>query len=203
MKKLILAFSLIALTTTVFAQREQTLLNGRGLRLTGAWGGTQLGAASINDELSALRTGFGGIELNKNWFLGYLAAETEDNVRFDELNNDNYKLSYHGLVLGYQPASFRTVHPNISVVAARGRNRYVAGGLDNDRIYVVQPQLGLEMNITRWFRLGLDGGYRFMLDSDLPGLTDEMLSGAYGQLSMKFGWSWGSRSNNTSRSNER
>jgi hypothetical protein len=195
MKKLLFALTLIALSTTLFAQKEQTLLNGRGLRLTGAWGGSQLGATDLNGDLTGMRTGFGGIELNKNWFVGYLVAKTDENRRFDEVNGSNFKLDYHGLMLGVHPMSYRTVHPTISVTAGRGRLGFVNNTTEADRIYLVQPQAGLEINVTRWFRLGLEGGYRFLIDSDLPDLSDETLSGAYGQMSFKFGWSWGKARN--------
>jgi hypothetical protein len=61
----------------------------------------------------------------------------------------------------------------------------------NDRVYVVQPSAGIEINVFRWFRLGLEGGYRFVSDSNIPELSNQQLSGAFGQASLRFGFSWG------------
>jgi hypothetical protein len=37
----------------------------------------------------------------------------------------------------------------------------------------------------------LDGGYRFVNDSSISGLSDQELSGWFGQATAKFGFSWG------------
>ena len=62
-----------------------------------------------------------------------------------------------------------------------------------DRVFVIQPTAGVELNVFRWFHIGLEGGYRFVTDSSTPGITDNSLSGALGQLTLKFGYSWGSK----------
>jgi hypothetical protein len=60
-----------------------------------------------------------------------------------------------------------------------------------DRIFAVQPTAGIEINVFRWFHVGLEGGYRFISDSNVEGLTDSDLSGPFGQATLRFGWSWG------------
>lgn len=61
----------------------------------------------------------------------------------------------------------------------------------SDRVLVLQPSAGLEINLLRWFRLGLDGGYRFVTDTDLLEIRDTDVSAFFGELTLKFGWSWG------------
>ncbi|MBK6997444.1 MAG: hypothetical protein IPH31_21995 [Lewinellaceae bacterium] len=61
----------------------------------------------------------------------------------------------------------------------------------DDRILVMQPSAGVEINVFRWFHLGIDGGYRFVSDATTPGLDNEYLSGWFGQATLKFGFSWG------------
>ena len=55
----------------------------------------------------------------------------------------------------------------------------------------MQPSAGVEINVFRWFRLGLEGGYRFVNDNDIAAIQDTQIEGAYGQASLKFGFSWG------------
>jgi hypothetical protein len=49
----------------------------------------------------------------------------------------------------------------------------------------------VEINVFRWFHIGLEGGYRFISDTNVAGLTNQDLSGLYGQATFKFGFSWG------------
>ena len=70
---------------------------------------------------------------------------------------------------------------------------------DVDRIFALQPSLGVEINVFRWLHLGLEGGYRFISDSNLEGLDDAALSGGFGQATLRFGWSWGRTRHNKHR----
>ena len=85
-------------------------------------------------------------------------------------------------------------HARSIAVSLENSYRIKLEGGEYDKIFVVQPAAGVEINIFRWFHLGLQGGYRFVTDSSIAGLSDKQLSGAFGQATLKFGWSWG-RSN--------
>ena len=68
----------------------------------------------------------------------------------------------------------------------------IAISLSDGQVLIIQPSAGVEINLLRWFRLGLEGGYRSVQNYNIGGgLTEEKLSGAYGQASLKFGFSWG------------
>jgi hypothetical protein len=60
-----------------------------------------------------------------------------------------------------------------------------------DRIFVVQPSLGAELNLLRWCHASVHGGYRFVNDVSIDTYSDNDFSGLYGELTLKFGISWG------------
>lgn len=175
--------------TTVSAQRENTVFNS--FRLSGIWGGSKHQIANFGDTRSYVQGGFFGLEFGKSLFLGFNNQRLENDVQWDQLNNQNFKMYWRGGTAGYSFASHRAIHPTVNVSFGGGKVR-----LDNavDRIFVTQPSAGLEINVFRWLHLNLEGGYRFVTDTAIEGLTDNQLSGAFGQATLKFGWSWG-RSN--------
>jgi len=94
-------------------------------------------------------------------------------------------------LLGYTINSDKAIHPIVYVQF--GSSDLEVEGVGSDNVFVVQPSIGAELNVTRWFRIGIDGGYRFFNNSDIPGFTDQDFSSPVLGLRLKFGWSWGRR----------
>ena len=90
---------------------------------------------------------------------------------------------------GYAPYAYKALHPQFMLLMGGGEVDLKDVGDDN--VFVIQPSAGIEINVFRWFRLGLEGGYRFVTNTDLPAINDNDLSDFYGELKFKFGWSWG------------
>lgn len=57
-----------------------------------------------------------------------------------------------------------------------------------DTFAVVQPEATLHLNVTRWFRVGLNGGYRFTAGVNRFGLDESDLDGPVLGGSLQFGW---------------
>lgn len=190
MKRLLLAGVLIAISTMLNAQREETLFGRSGLRLTGAWGGWDFSLSKFDEDFGAFTGGYGGLEFNKSVLLGYGKYRLINDVEWeDEFDNDRITLDYSGFIVGVTPYASKRVHPSILVLAGQG-NASLNDGV-NDRIFTVQPALGIEMNVFRWFHLGVHGGYRFIMDTELAGMSDQDLSTPFGEIKLKFGYSWG------------
>ena len=185
MKNLLLTAVFSALTVaSLFAQKDQTIFSR--VNLTGGWGGAQVAITSFNGETSALRGGFGGAEFNKNFFIGGGGYSSTSLDGVDQLS-DTYEMNYGGLMLGYGLKSEKVIHPQATILLGRGWKQELS--TNRQDVFVVQPAAGVEINVLRWFRVGLHGGYRLVMDEQLG--TDQSFSGAYGSLSFKFGWSWG------------
>ncbi|MEM6319731.1 MAG: hypothetical protein AAF960_18815 [Bacteroidota bacterium] len=172
----------------IFSQKENTVFGKSGWRISGVWAGPAVGVGQLNGDPLVFRGGFGGVEFGKRLFLGWGGYETDNDVYIDALDNDQFQMDYSGFLLGFTPAAHKTVHPHLMVFSGTGNA--VFGESENDNIFLVQPTLGLEMNVFRFFHLTLDGGYRFVTNVNIPEMTGRDLSGPYVELKMKFGFSW-------------
>lgn len=191
MKRICLLFiACFCLILGLQAQSEETVFGKSGLRLSGAWGGSTVNLTAFDGDYAVLSGGFGGLEFNKTIFLGWAGYELVDEVTFTDLRPQSFNLSFNGPILGVHVKANKIVHPQVSLMAGGGRAR-LQDQLGRDRIFVIQPAVGVNINVFRWFHLAVEGGYRFVNGTDLNGLTDSTLSSAFGQLRFQFGWSWG------------
>jgi hypothetical protein len=188
-KPVLFLFLFFGLAIASFGQRDETILGNRGLRLTGGWGASTTSLTFFDDDFAVISGGYGGLEFGKNVFIGWGGYETTNNFEIDRFDNSRFDLDYNGLMIGYAPKSFKALHPKFTILAGGGKLRLPGEG--SDKVFVFQPSAGLEFNIFRWFRIGLDGGYRFVTDTDLLEVKDTDISAPYGELTFKFGWSWG------------
>lgn len=188
MKKLssVVFLFLFFATVASMGQKDETIFGNNGLKLTGAWGGWTNGLASFDEESVFMNGGFLGLEFNKTVIVGFGGDQTAENVDF---GGDKFDLDYGGLIIGYAPRSYRVLHPRFTFLMGGGELKVKDAGKDN--IFVVQPSAGVEVNVFRWFRLGLEGGYRFVSDSDFNQLDDRDISSFFVNLGFRFGWSWG------------
>ncbi len=184
MKKVLLLVALFfTLTVSIDAQKDETIFGRSGICLTGVWGGYMHNISSFQDDFSISRNGFFVFELNKKILIGWDGLNAEFNS--NELGGLN--LQSNGLTLGYSPWAHKPFHPVFNMYAGRGR---IANDEILDNINVYQPSITLELNVFRWMKVGIDGGYRIIQESNLTGFTDQDLSGPYAGLKLKFGWSW-------------
>lgn len=182
-------FLFLLVASSAFSQREQTVLGRRNLGFSGIWFGGKHQLMRLGDNNAYLHGGFFGLEFGKALLIGFGGYRTDDNFSHNTIQNQDFDMRWRVGSIGYGFGNYKAVHPMINIDAGAGRVRL--GDLGRDRIVVIQPSAGIEINVFRWFHLGLEGGYRFVTDSDLPGLSDQALSGAFGQATLKFGFSWG------------
>ena len=190
MKKLLLLtlFSTISLLT--FSQQE-TLFN-RANNISG-WGGPMLEISSINGE-AVVDVGGGGALIVDNFFFGGYGLGTDaPNIELDGETFD-IDFSHGGLWLGYTATPNKVVHVYSTLRFGWGDTSLRDG--DGDKIYsdnmmVVAPEVGIELNVTSWFRLALTGGYRFVNGIDalpeLSGLNDDSFTSPFAGVTFRFG----------------
>ncbi|MEL6389517.1 MAG: hypothetical protein AAFQ02_05100 [Bacteroidota bacterium] len=185
MQRILLSSLFFLITLTITAQQEQTLFNsGRGISLTGFWAGGNSSLYDFQDNKTLSNGGYATFEFNNNFLIGWSGYKSDITNQGQEIDIDG-----NDVLLGYAFQSKRVVHPIL--YTQFGSSRLEVEDLGSDRVFVVQPSLGLEVNVTRFFRLGVDGGYRFFSGNDLPGFSDADFSGPTLGLRLKFGWSWG------------
>jgi hypothetical protein len=186
MKKLFAVLVILAATSSLFAQREETIIGDQGLGFSGAWGGGSYNMGQFDKDFAGYNGGIWALEFGKKLYVGGLHYNIK-NQRLDNLST--FSLASNSLLIGYTPSSYRPIHPNLSVAIGTGKLDVTAE--QQDRVFMVQPAVGLEFNLVRWCHLDVMAGYRAVMDTDFSKYTDKSFSGFYGQVNLKFGFSWG------------
>lgn len=183
-----LLLAALFLSVQMYAQREETLLGSRSWGFSGIWGGYHHQYTGFKGDDLFNRGGFFQFEFGKSLLIGWGHYRLDD--RFIWPGTDQrFDFRFNVAKIGYQFMPYKAVHPHVNFDFGRG---WVGlGAQPTDRVSVLQPSAGIEINVFRWFRVDLDGGYRFIRDSDTPGITNTDLSGAYASATLKFGFSWG------------
>lgn len=182
MKKSVLLILALTFQVIAMAQSDQTLFSNSGIKLTGIWAGNTSNLNEDNGDYGVFHGGYFMAEFNKSLTIGYQSYG---------LNDQGLEMDYKGLHIGYAHQPWRVIHPTISLFTGGGKLKSRSGEHLRDDVFALQPALGLEMNVVKWFRLGLEGGYRFVFDTDIPGYNDSQVSEPYLGLRLKFGFSWG------------
>ena len=188
MKKLFI-FAIFAISaTSIFAQREQTVIGDSGLGFSGAWGGWSYNYGSFNkDQSGTYNGGVWALEFGKKLYVGGSHYQiTNQRISPTAL----FTLKSNNLVVGFTPMSYRAIHPILSVAVGTGKLK-ASNEAAEDRIFAIHPQAGLEINITRWCHLDAQLGYRIVSDTNFTNYKNDDFSGLYGQVNLKFGFSWG------------
>lgn len=185
-------------TTSAFKLkgRERTLLGD--LDLSGAWGGPTYNYTATGDDWALLRGGFGGLEFSEELFVGYGGWKSREQLTVDDPTalSPKFDFNHSGLIIAYAPFADNAIHPRITTVFGPGKfeldDDFARGVTEgrSDRFLVGQATIGLELNLFQWFRLGIDGGYRFASGIDNEYVTANDISGAIIQAEARFGFSW-------------
>lgn len=190
MKKLLLLAIFSTISILAFSQQE-TIFN-RANNISG-WGGPMLEISTINGE-TVVDVGGGGALIIDNFFFGGYGLGTDaPNITIAEETYD-IDFSHGGLWLGYTAMPNKVVHIYSSLRFGWGDASLIDSDGDkkfSDNMLVIAPEIGVELNVTSWFRLDLTGGYRFVSGIDgLPeasGLDDDSFSSPFAGVTFRFG----------------
>jgi hypothetical protein len=190
MKKLILAICGFFFLAQLSAQHESLFGSAR---VVGAFGAPIM-EVGFNNELSTAVGGGAGIVINSI----FIGAYGMGSLNFEQLletgNVDQLDLGHGGLWVGFTISPHSLLHLYgsgrvgwgvVNVSLHDGTIRYD----DLDKIFVATPEIGLEMNLARWFRVVGTIGYRYVDGvSENRGYTGDDFNGAVVGLSVRLGW---------------
>lgn len=184
-----------------------TLIDGDGEKMhVGGYGGLSVLGTSIYKSGGLLVGGEGAILLDHRLAIGLAGFGLASEVKGPDLTNGEASI----LGFGYGGAVFRyhLVSKRSPVTASLG-TLIGAGGLTliekstNDEFdpeydysedaeanafFVAEPSVQANLHLTRWMRLGVSGGYRFVRGPTLRGVSDEDLEGVTAGGHLQFGW---------------
>ena len=199
MKKVIFV-AFIALSFQLSAQ-HQTLF--QDLKIVGAFGGPFVEISSINGQTGADVGGGGALILNNFFIGGY--GQGADFADFEipdgeDAGQYNLRLGHGGFWLGYTPWNDKVFHLYSSAKLGWGKAslRQDKDNYLSDRVFVATPEIGFEVNVTQFLKVGFSGGYRFVSGVEkLPGLDTEDFNSPVGSITFRFGgfgdekdWNW-------------
>lgn len=195
MKKAILLGSILTITLTLFSQEKeyQTIFDNQDLRISGM-GGPFMQFTVVTGEFAHMMGGGGAVMLNDFFFGGYGLGLTNAIPDYVNLNtNDRLSLGHGGFWLGYSLFGERPIHVSISSLIGWGEFGIMQYGeyypFIRDKIFVITPTLEVELNLTRYFRIGAGASYNiYTMVDQMPGYKNSDLSAPGGFLSFKFGW---------------
>ena len=102
---------------------------------------------------------------------------------------------YGGFQVGYIVFPHDVIHfsgslliggGGVSIVERRGQAD--SQTVDSAALFVLEPEVAMEVNITRTIRGAVNLSYRYVSDSGLPGLSSSRLGGPATGAALAFGW---------------
>lgn len=195
------AFGVVLLAPALHAQRDETLIGDRRHTRFGGFGGPVVKVSRVAGQDAVFSGGRGGVIINRRLVLGGGGYSlSSENVRtgfsFGNSEEAALGLDYGGFEVEFISRPSKLVHLTLYTLVGGGQASYervddtgasvATQRLESD-VFVIEPALNVEINMTRWFRTALGFGYRFVNGSDLPLATDGALGGGVGTLTFKFG----------------
>jgi len=176
---LILSF----LSTHFLHAQEETVFGDGKVRMTGLWGGAYNAYSSYENDFHYNGGGFFTFEINNKFLLGWTGYGTDLTLT----DGRQAKIDGSDFLIGYSANSHQVLHPIFYLQAGGGKLK-VTDEIE-DRVFIMQPNLGLELNVLQWFRIGVEAGYRFVSNVGVPNLDANDLSSPVLGLRLKFGFS--------------
>jgi len=188
MKNLFLLAMFTLLTGQLFAQKDNTIFNNH--TRNGFFISPIFEYSDLKGDLST-SMGFGlGFIAGDLFIGGYGLGLTDYDKAFDD-GFENLTLGHGGLWLGYTYPQTQAMHFFSSVKLGWGGANFeiIDDELEyDDSFFVFTPEVGLEFNVFRWFRIAATGGYRFLNGMDgVPDFTEDDFEGWTGTLTLRIG----------------
>lgn len=191
MKRMMILALLGGFSLVLNAQHETLFGNAR---VVGGFGGPIIEWGLGNDLNTSV--GGGGALVIDNFFIGgYGMGSIDFESLIDDEDIEEIELGHGGFWLGYTLAPHRLIH-----LYASGRIGWGGVGIDVspgssfprdvDNIFVLTPELGLELNIAKWFRVAGTVGYRYVdgVNENLGFYKEDTFNGYLANLTFRFGW---------------
>ena len=200
------------LTLSVWAQEDTSGTDQKQIKTifskqvsSSGFGTFDMNLTSINNRFALLLGGHGGLIFNKKIILGFGGYGITTPAKFDGIDPAQpLEISggYGGIMTGYIFSPLEVFHVSVPLFVGIGGlnvdeadfifdpdSPFVDRTVENTMFVIIEPGIQLEVNLTRWFRIGMGLSYRMTEGVDLPRnqLTDKDVTGLSGNLSFKFG----------------
>jgi len=192
----------VVLSLPGFAQEEETLLTGEVTH--GGFGGPVVKFTRLDGEFGLLLGGRGGWIINHAFSIGGggygLVNAIPGPAGTGDMAEPLLAMGYGGFEMEYVRHSGKLIHSTLSLLIGGGGAGYhektdedwdFGNDVDDnptwDSFFIAEPGIGVEMNITSFFRINAGASYRFVSGIEKNGLTNEDIGGPSVVLTFKFG----------------
>ena len=170
---------------------QQTLLNRSSFQV-GGFGAPIVEFSDLNGNFGVSVGGGGGIMLNHFFIGAYGLGSTHDILADIDAERFEVTLAHGGLWLGYDFSPHQLVHVTSSF---RGGYGVLLFGLEDDfsnydyddEIFTLTPEIGVELNVNRFMKIGTTFGYRWVKDVDSSPYAPDAFNSYVGSFLIKFG----------------
>ncbi len=206
-------FLMIGFVNTAFAEESmrdifknkndddpQTLFSMEEVSFSG-FGGPVLTIGKIGDNYSVFTGGKGAAIISNTVLIGgggygmVTPTKRQDITGIRYTGTDKYvAFGYGGGLLGMNLLQKKLINFSAySIIGGGGLDTYSnstgdAGSGNSDACFVLEPTLQTNVNMARWFRLGLGVSYRKVYGLNSSQLSNDAFSGLNGVVSAEFGW---------------
>ena len=201
MKVKILIIALMAFSAYGFSQEIGTIFSDGGSKSAsfGGYGGPLAEVLNINNDWGVVMGGKGGVVINRKFAVGGIGKVLVSSIDFigdDLIDNENsaLTLSYAvgGIFAEYLIDLESPVHFSIPVNFMGGGVTVKDGNsedieIESSGIFVIEPGISLEFNVSKTFIPAVNLSYRQVLGSSLVNMNEQDLSGLSFGLTLKFG----------------
>ncbi|MBN2485286.1 MAG: hypothetical protein JXB34_04890 [Bacteroidales bacterium] len=197
MKKFILSIFSVCLFTLAHSQENeyQTIGDFTNIKISG-FGGPVMSFTQIGGDFVHMMGGGGGVIIN-NLFLGAYGMGKTNEIAFKN-NPDNVMVFGHGgFWAGYTFTGHKAIHPVIHAQIGWGSIMEYQSGwqshsitpepLSTDNVLVFNPTAEIELNFSRFFRLGGGVTYNLVYNTDNVYTSRDFAKPGF-FLSFKFGY---------------
>ncbi len=193
MKKTILTLVFAAsLAAAGGAFGDAETLAGSGHFHSGGFGGPVFKVTSLAGEAAFVSGGRGGWIINHTFVLGGGGYAVHHGHCAFAHDTGELALGYGGLELEYIGFSDKLVHFTVLATLAYGSASFrpdtpATAPERTSGLFVAEPTVSAELNVIRWLRVDAGAGYRYVVGSDIEGVSDADLSGVAAVITLKFG----------------
>ncbi len=203
MKKIIVVLFFILASFLTFGQ-EETLISGKVQ--SGGFGAPVVKFSTVKNNFAIFVGGYGGWLINHTLLIGAGGYGLVNKIKgpqsalyfYNYVSDVRIEFGYGGLILEYIGLPNNLIHYSVSVLVGGGEVSYAPINWDifyddnydskeNSTVFVFEPGVNAELNITSFFRINAGVSYRLVSGADLVGLKNNDLSGPAANLVFKFG----------------
>jgi len=192
MRQIVTAAVCILIAANLLGQ-EETLISDQFE--SGFFGGVAWKGTLMDGRAGLLTGGRGGWIINHVFVIGGGGYDSMWDVKTDRTSINGKPLylgmEYGGLELEYIHRSGRMIHYTLYSLFGSGKIRLREHDpnrdSETDGFLVADAAVNAEINIARWFRLCLGGGYRLVYGIEAEGLDNGDIGGPSAVLTLKFG----------------